>query len=131
MRIGERASATQRVWTPRISDCLRKNSCVGKPTWQSDGIEKLGCTGQRQRQKHVDEAVSNEHCAKGEPQKKHAIRPQPVVGHTVSSSGPGFACWHGRWSMLEMIFNTELIALGISLLALLALVLMSENIGVV
>jgi hypothetical protein len=33
--------------------------------------------------------------------------------------------------MLEMIFNTELIALGISLLALLALVLMSENIGVV
>ena len=60
-------------------------------TWQSDGIEELGCTGQRQRQKHVDDAVSDEHCAKGEPQKKHAIKPQPIVGHTVSSSGPRFA----------------------------------------
>jgi len=34
-------------------------------------------------------------------------------------------------SMVEMTFNTELIALGILLLALLALALMSENIGVV
>jgi len=33
--------------------------------------------------------------------------------------------------MVEMTFNTELIALGILLLAVLALALMSENIGVV
>jgi hypothetical protein len=34
-------------------------------------------------------------------------------------------------SMVEMTLNTELIALGILLLAVLALALMSENIGVV
>ena len=33
-------------------------------------------------------------------------------------------------SMVEMTFNTELIALGILLLALLALALMSENMGI-
>jgi hypothetical protein len=31
------------------TDYLGKKSCVGKPTWQSDQIEEVGCAGQCQR----------------------------------------------------------------------------------